>query len=69
MNVFQRGYLAFALVALIMITLYSGQVAAGTMQQCGYHFSPTSSKGKGACKHPRPPIYQTAVSQKIPHSP
>ncbi|KAA1098787.1 hypothetical protein PGTUg99_002642 [Puccinia graminis f. sp. tritici] len=47
MNVCQRGSIAFALVALI-ITLYSDQVAAGTKQQCGYHFSPTSSKGKGA---------------------
>ncbi|KAA1116444.1 hypothetical protein PGT21_014006 [Puccinia graminis f. sp. tritici] len=47
MNVCQRGSIAFVLVALI-ITLHLGQVAAGTKQQCGYHFSPTSSKGKGA---------------------
>ncbi|KAA1067941.1 hypothetical protein PGT21_022381 [Puccinia graminis f. sp. tritici] len=47
MNVCQRGSIAFALAALI-ITLHSCQVAAGTQQQCSYHFSPTSSKGKGA---------------------
>ncbi|KAA1067944.1 hypothetical protein PGT21_022410 [Puccinia graminis f. sp. tritici] len=47
MNVCHRGSVAFVLVTLI-ITLYSGHVAAGTKQQCSYHFSPTSSKGKGA---------------------
>ncbi|KAA1103540.1 hypothetical protein PGT21_021023 [Puccinia graminis f. sp. tritici] len=46
-NDWQRGSLGFVLVTLI-ITLYLGQVAAGTTQHCGYHFSPTSSKGKGA---------------------
>ncbi|EFP87298.2 uncharacterized protein PGTG_12882 [Puccinia graminis f. sp. tritici CRL 75-36-700-3] len=53
MNVCQRGSVAFVLVTLI-ITLYSGHVAAGTKQQCSYHFSPTSSKGKGASAETMP---------------
>ncbi|KAA1112037.1 hypothetical protein PGT21_020647 [Puccinia graminis f. sp. tritici] len=55
MNVFQRGYITLAFIAFI-ITLHSvsGQVRAYrlTKQQCGYHFSPTSSlqKGRSSCK-------------------
>ncbi|KAA1107584.1 hypothetical protein PGT21_018806 [Puccinia graminis f. sp. tritici] len=42
LNLFQGGYITFALLALI-IALHSGQagaVATRTTRQCGYHFGP-----------------------------
>ncbi|KAA1069535.1 hypothetical protein PGT21_027382 [Puccinia graminis f. sp. tritici] len=46
-NVFQRGYLAFALVAAL-ITLYSGQVAA---MDCTYHWDIKGKvPGRSSCQ-------------------
>ncbi|EFP85629.2 uncharacterized protein PGTG_10958 [Puccinia graminis f. sp. tritici CRL 75-36-700-3] len=54
MNLFQGGYITFALLALI-IALHSGQadaVATRTTRQCGYHFGPNDRYVQKAYEYP-----------------